>query len=329
MSLKLPFKPIFVVDYNNETLSTVKEQIGKYVHYLTEALADISSLSNSDIKESLVFVTNNNVINPILPQLLVGLYFLERSFIKGTNLCISELLEINKFSELMHSIISVFENWPQNLQPIITVFTLKKETEELKVLQLSNKSYVWVDKFIPLEKKHEYKLFDQEFYKNSYITTEDAILTELQVTSKKKFLLEDTSTSVQTLFQVILTNLEKEKLNIVVGDCETFEEKQFIFFLGKKLLSLNKKILFNNLDFFHLPFTDLFNRLNIVFVSTILDYKSFNEQYEIINSLRNNPAIVFLSDESFQKFEELKIFNENISIHNFPKKNSADNQDRE
>ncbi len=323
MSVKLSFKPIFTLEYDQELLQTVTAQVKKYSTTLVESLTTNQELIPSTIKESFDFVFSKGISLEELIQLSLSLYFLERSFVKATESCIQGLLADNIDPNKLNLFFSLSENWPDNSTQILSVYKLSKGSETQKIIQLTNSMMKWVDSFVPITKKHEFSLFEGKFYQNGFIESEDSLCTTLELQSKKKLLVQDQTKKIADLETSILNSLATNKLTLLKADYSSFELKQFLFFIGKKLFNGEKKLLFQQIEFFKIQFAELFEKLGIIFVTNLED-KEFSEQYELINSLRNTPSIVILSEDSWTKFESMNLFIREITIVSYPRKDLLD-----
>lgn len=327
MSIKLPFKPIFALEYDDELLVTIKQQVSTNSKIVQDAVVIHSELIPLDIKESLDFLTENSISFDFFIAICLNLYYLERKFVKATELCLKNLMENNSSSDKINVLFTLVENWPSEKLPLLSVYKLKKETEEQRIIQLTDKAFKWIDSFIALTKKHEYELFDDAFHKQGFFSNEESILNELGLKSKKRVLIQDNSNLVTEFENKLLENLKNSKLSVIISDLN-FELKQFLNFFILKLLNLHKKVLWNRLDFFKQQFSEFFTLLDIVYITTI-DDKQFPDQYEVVSSLRETPSIIIVSEESWLQFEQMKVFIHGIRTLTYPKMDLADNIHKE
>ena len=329
MSIKLPFKPIFAIDYDEEILDTVKEQTDKYLSVVQEVIEKKPAEIPAEIRESLqIFISIENVIT-FLPRFFLSVYFLERSFIKMTYDCLTTILTGEKITDYLKSIEEVVERWPKELRPLITIYHVSKGSEDQKIFQLTDFFFRWINSYIPVPKRHEFKLFDDSFHKNFLLSNEDSLISEFGLAAKKKIILPVVTKSFSNVTENILKNIQENKLTVLICDSEALEAKFLLFFIIKEINKVEKRILFNNVDFFKLPFAEFFNLVNISFISNNLDLKSFQEQYELLNALRNTPSLILVSTETWAKFEPMKVFTNELSSFVVPRLESTNSDEKE
>ena len=328
MSVKLPFKPVFAIDMDQELLDTTTQQVQKFLKPLEESLSKSLQDPQGIMQKSINYVIDSKFSVSFLAQTLLSLFFLERSFVKATESSITKLVNETQSHETIKDLIALIETWSKDYEALFSVYTLKKGSTEERIIQLTDTAFKWVDSFVPITKKYEYRLFKDSFHQSALISNEDTILNILDLQTKKKVLVYDQTKSVADLEKNILQNVTNNTLSILICDSSGFEVKQFLFFLTKNLLSSQKKVLFQKLDFFKVQFAELFNVLGLVYISSI-DYISFTDQYEIINSLRNTSSIILLSEESWSKFKDHKLFTHEIRTYVYPQKNLANKPERE
>ena len=326
MSIRLPFKPIFAIDYDQDLLSTVSEQVKKHVKSILDQTNEVDAVPGA-IEESIQEIVPSELSKELFFELCLQLYFLERSLVKASQTCLEELMTGKISSEDLSSLIQKFEDWPNDKVQILNVYKLTKGSEKQKVIQLTDKVYDWINSFIPIEKKHEFKLFNNKFHTQHLITSEGSITTELDIQEIKKYLMKDQTKSITELEQKLLDNINDNKLSVIKVDKTNFDVKQFLYYFIQTLLDQNRQVLVQEIDYFKSQFAELFNRLNYTLIIS-LDTKIFSEQYEFLNSLRNTPSIVLISESSWNKFESMNLFTKEIDLFVYPKKNLTDQTEK-
>lgn len=329
MSIRLPFKPIFNIDYDQELLSTVNQQVDKYVLMLQDLLDNQHSQISSDIADSLLIFLEQPDLQSDLARFFLSLYFMERSFIKATTSCIIDLFVETSTDNFLTILQTLINNWPNDKIPLITTFKVTKGLDTQNIYQLTDIFFRWIDSNIPNSKKHEFKMFEESFNKNFLISNAESLLTELNLAAKKKYILQDTTKSFTKLIRDVISNINNNKLSILIGEPSSLDLNFVLLTIGKELFQQGKKILLNEIDYFDFPFLEILGQCYIAFLSNSLQYKGENAQYELISSLRNTPSIIVLSEDSWSKFEKMNIFSNEIYSFRVVNKNLAVSDEKE
>ena len=152
MSVKLPFKPIFAIDYDEEVLGTVKTQTDKYLSVVQEVIEKKPAEIPAEIRESLQIFINIENLFSFLRRFFLSIYFLDRSFIKMTYNWLTTILTGEKITNNLKSIEEVVERWPKELKPLITIYHVSKGSEDQKIFQFTDFFFKWIKSYIRVPK---------------------------------------------------------------------------------------------------------------------------------------------------------------------------------
>ena len=196
MSTKLPFKPMFTVDFDQDLIHTIKEQVGKNFTMIFDSISNNLGSIPSDLKDSLDHYMAEGISLESFVNVGLHLYYFERSLVKATESSLHELIDNKLSSSIFKKIISIIESWPEEKSPLLSVYRIKRDTNEQQIVQLTDKSFKWLDSFVDIKRKHEYKIFDDTFHDSSLLTHEDSLLNEFGLQSKKNVLLKDQTSKI-------------------------------------------------------------------------------------------------------------------------------------
>ena len=324
----MPFKAVFVVEYNQELLMTVKKQVDNYITDVSAFFSKLEKINDIDFKNSFEFILEIEQLQGLLPELILALYFLERSLVKATDELLMELFSDKQASELLNSLISLTDSWPSDKTAVFTVFRLESGQPNQFIFQLTDRVFQWVNSFVPISKKHEYRLFDDSFHKNNFLKTEESFMTSLAIQAKKSQLLRDTTKKTTLIYDNLLQSIQDGKLSLIIGDYGDFELKQFFYFFFKDIIGLDKRILVDKLDFFNYQFAEIFRIIGIVYVNTFPYYERIEQLIDIISSLRGTSSILVISEDKWEKIQSSLIVND-LTTYRILKKDLANDEDKE
>ena len=71
--MKLPFKAVFLIEFNQDLLLTVIEQSNKYTDEVAKSISNLEAIKDIEIRKSLKHLLTIGSIKEIIPKFLLSL----------------------------------------------------------------------------------------------------------------------------------------------------------------------------------------------------------------------------------------------------------------